>query len=126
MRKMFDFTKAIFWVGLILAIYIFALLTNESTKSYHLRQKEDKLQAQISQLQADIEELGYKISYYQTDEYREKLAREKLNMRAPGESVVIIRGQGQPSNIPTPTVLKTEKFIPKSNTETWLDFLSGS
>lgn len=126
MRKMFDFTKAIFWVGLILAIYIFALLTNESTKSYHLRQKEDQLQAQISQLQADIEELGYKISYYQTDEYREKLAREKLNMRAPGESVVIIRGQNQSNATPATAALQEEKFAPKSNTQTWLDFLSGS
>lgn len=125
MRKIFDFTKVAFWVGLLLTIYIFALLTSESTKSYHLRQKEDELQAQIDKLQADIEELGYKISYYKTDEYKEKLAREKLNMQSPGESVVIVRGKdnaGQSSS----SVLQQHDYTAKSNPQAWLDFLAGS
>ena len=126
MRKMFDFTKAIFWIGLLLVIYIFAILAAESTKSYHLRQKEDELQAQITQLQADIEELGYKISYYKTDEYKEKLAREKLNMQDPGESVVIIRNKDNGNGTQINSSLQKEKFEAKSNPESWLDFLSGS
>ncbi len=125
MRKVFDFTKAAFWVGLLLTIYIFALLTTESTKSYHLRQKEDELQAQIEKLQADIEELGYKISYYKTDEYKEKLAREKLNMQSAGESVVIVRGKNSPATT-NGSGLQKQSHVPKTNFDAWFDFLTGS
>ncbi len=110
----------------MLVIYIFAILAGESGKSYHMRQKEDELQAKISQLQADIEELGYKISYYKTDEYKEKLARDKLNMQDPGESVIIIRGKSASSLSQANSIVQKEKFEAKSNLESWLDFLSGS
>jgi len=35
--------------------------------------------------------------YFRTDSYQERLAREKLNYRAPGEQVVLIPSEAQPA-----------------------------
>jgi hypothetical protein len=57
MRKLFDFTRLAFWIGLGIIIYMFAILTNETGKNYNLRAKTDELDNQITQLQSQIEEL---------------------------------------------------------------------
>lgn len=91
MHKYIKPGKIIFWVGLAFAIYMFVILATETSQNYNLRSKSDVLESNISQLQQQIDDLGYKITYYKTDSYRERLAREKLNVAAPGESVIIIK-----------------------------------
>ncbi len=125
MRKAFDFTKLAFWIGLLLVIYIFAILINESGKNYQLRQKADSLDADIAKLQSDIESLGYKVSYYQTDLYKEKLAREKLGLQKPGEQVIIIRDDGKDSAVSSSDTLPSAQVDGRSNLVQWLDFLFG-
>lgn len=125
MRKAFDFTKLAFWVGLLLVIYIFAILINESGKNYQLRQKADSLDADIAKLQSDIESLGYKVSYYQTDLYKEKLAREKLGLQKPGEQVIIIRDDGKGSATSGSDTSSSTPADGRSNLAQWLDFLFG-
>ncbi len=133
MRKFFDFTKAAFWIGLIFLLYMFAILTNETGKNYALRSKSDQLESQITQLQSQIEELGYKVTYYKTDAYQEKLAREKLGLQKPGETVVIVKKDPSlaASNTPINTVeveLKTDEQIQNSKPhwQQWREFLFGS
>ncbi len=129
MRKVFNFSKAAFWLGLILILYMFAILTNETGKNYQLRSKSEELEAQIAQMQSQIEELGYQITYYRTESFQEKLARENLGLQKPGESVVIIKKDGTS----TQTVeaeqvdLKTQEEIDegKSHWQQWQDFLLG-
>lgn len=125
MRKAFDFTKLAFWIGLLLVIYIFAILINESGKNYQLRQKADSLDADIAKLQSDIESLGYKVSYYQTDLYKEKLAREKLGLQKPGEQVIIIRDDGKDSATSSSDTASSTSADGRSNLAQWLDFLFG-
>jgi cell division protein FtsB len=91
MRNYFRSGKIIFWIGLVLAIYMFVVLAVETSQNYSLRNKSDNLESQIAKLEQQIEDLGYKVTYYKTDSYRERLAREKLNVAAPGESVIIIK-----------------------------------
>ena len=128
MRKLFDFTKAAFWVGLIFALYIFAILTNETSKNYTLRAKSEELETQIEQLQSQIEEQGYRVTYYKTNAFQDRLAREKLGMQKPGESVVIIQKTASPDS----TVQgKTTSASQQSTTDTkphwqqWREFLFG-
>ncbi len=129
MKKVFNFTKAAFWIGLIIILYMFAILTNETGKNYQLRSKSEELEAQIAQMQSQIEELGYKITYYRTDSYQDKLARENLGMQKPGESVVIVKKDsvGTQSVQVEAVNLKTQEEIDaeKSNWQQWRDFLFG-
>lgn len=125
MSKFFDYSRIAFWIGLILVIYFFIALLNESSKNYKLSQQADQLESQIAQLQSEVEDLGYKISYYKTDLYKEKVAREKLGLQQPGESVVIVPG----SKEDTKSVMQASKPAnqpPKTNFQQWADFLFGS
>ncbi|MCX6804733.1 MAG: septum formation initiator family protein [Patescibacteria group bacterium] len=91
MRKYLKSGKIILWAGAIALVYMFVILASETSRNYQLRSKADELDSQISRLEGQVEDLGYKITYYKTDSFREKLAREKLNVAGAGESVVIIK-----------------------------------
>jgi cell division protein FtsB len=130
MRKLITSGRVIFWAGLIVIIYMFAILANETGKNYQLRSKADELEAQISRLESQIQDLGYKVTYYKTDSYRERLAREKLNVAAPGESVVIIKddqAQKSENHMQKEGVLKSDEQIiaEKPNYQQWWIFLFG-
>ena len=130
MRKVLSFTKAAFWIGLIVILYMFAILTNETGRNYQLRSRSDELEQQIAGMQSQIEELGYKVTYYKTESYQEKLAREKLGLQKPGESVIIIKKDGvNETEVQGETVsLKTQEQIDagRSHWAQWRDFLFGS
>lgn len=129
-KKTYSIGKVIFWFGLLFLLYMFAILTNETGRNYQLRAKSDELQAQISQLENQIEELGYKVTYYRTASYQDRLAREKLGMQAPGESVVIVKKDSNSTQeIKTEQIdLRTPDEIEasKSNWQQWMDFLFGA
>ena len=135
MRKYFKTGKIIFWIGLVFAIYMFVILAVETSQNYSLRFKSEVLESNISRLEDQIADLGYKVTYYKTDSYRERLAREKLNVAAPGESVVIIRDtkrnnseSNNDSQIRSATVVKTdaESISEKPNYQQWRIFLFGN
>ena len=111
---------------------MFVILATESSNNYGLRNKSDALENQIAKLQSQIEDLGYKVTYYKTDSYREILARQKLNVAAPGESVIIIKddknNQATDASEPKQIVLTTDRedLAKKSNIEQWRVFLFGN
>jgi len=131
MRNYLRSGKFILWIGLVLIIVLFTVLASESGKNYNLRSKSDELEGQIARLEGQIEDLGYKITYYKTDAYKERLAREKLNVAAAGESVIVIKdNQTKPTDVAKQStlVLKTDAQLlaEKSNFDQWRDFLFGN
>jgi len=58
-------------------------------KNHDLRPKSNGLNGQIKQLQNDKAQLSYDINYYATERIKEKEARAKTWLVAPGESVII-------------------------------------
>lgn len=133
MRNYFRSGKIIFWIGLVLAIYMFVVLAVETSQNYSLRNKSDNLESQITKLEQQIEDLGYKVTYYKTDSYRERLAREKLNVAAPGESVIIIKDDKRNEKATKEDELsidnlKTDEqaLSEKPNYQQWWIFLFGN
>lgn len=126
--KLFNYSRTIFWIGLVLVVYIFVVLVDENSKNYKLRQQANQLQQQNQQLQADIQNLKYRITYYNSDAYRELAARQLLGLQKPGEQVVIVPDNSSPavgtsgSSSATPAA----KTPPKSNFHQWMDFLFRS
>ncbi len=124
-NRFFNYSRAVFWIGLILVIYIFIILVDENSKNYKLRQQAAALEAQNTQLQADITNLQNKITYYNSNDYKELVARQKLNLQAPGESVVIVPHTSS-NNDSSSTTNQTSQTASKSKFQQWLDFLFGS
>lgn len=126
MRTRINYSRIAFWLGLGLVLYIFFLLIVEGGKSYQLHSKADRINVEISQLESSTELLEYKIAYYTTDVYKERLAREKLGLQYPGESVVIVRGS-KPERSSTALQLdQIQSPVPSSNFQAWLQFLFAS
>jgi len=130
MRKLFNYQNIIVWVFLGFVIIIFARFVSESSQNYQLRNKADDLEIQNTKLESQIEDLSYKIAYYRTDSYREILAREKLNMAAPGESVIIIKDDKRTTDEQIPSeqlsIKSGQSLDGKSNFEQWRIFLFGN
>lgn len=126
MARLFNFTKIAFWLGLVLFVVMITVVVNQGAKNYELQKRADKVEAEIASLENDKQQLSYKILYYKTDNYKEKLAREKLGLQLPGESVVIMPASQQ-TNEKVDPVAKISGTIPTpTNFEQWLDFLFGS
>jgi cell division protein FtsB len=132
MRNFFRSGKIIFWIGLVLVIYMFIVLAVETSQNYTLRSKSENLELQIAKLEQQIEDLGYKVTYYKTDSYRERLAREKLNVAAPSESVIIIKddkrneNQAEDNKVEEKLTSDVEDLADKPNYQQWRIFLFGN
>ena len=109
------------WVGIAVAIYISYYLVITIKKNYEMQQEIGKLDQQIQDLEVESQKLKYQIQYYQTDSYKEKEARARLGLQAPGEGVVIL-----PNSDDTKTQEEqAQQKRKKSNFEQWVNFLSG-
>lgn len=88
-------------------------------KNYELRKQEEKLRSDIASLENEIQDLKNKIVYYQSDAYKEKMIRAKLNMKKEGEEVVVIAAN------PEPEKEDSMPEEPKSNPQKWVDYFFG-
>ena len=61
-----------------------------------MRKEVDNLKVSISELQLSKKQLSEQIVYYQSASYREKIARERMGLRKPGEEVIVILPEAKP------------------------------
>jgi cell division protein FtsB len=108
-------------VGLVVVIYLLALLVQTVKRNNDLREQVSTLESSIARLDSDRETLAYKLRYYSTDDFREKEARAKLGLQMPGESLIILP--------PAAPVVATEtapaRAVHRSNLAAWWAFLRG-
>jgi cell division protein FtsB len=89
-------------------------------KNYQLNLEEARLNSDISSLENEIQDLRNKIVYFQSDSYKEKMIRAKLNLQKEGEEVVVIT----PSPV-AEEVSEEEVDLPKNNPQKWLWYFFG-
>lgn len=106
------------FLGLLGAYLAFSLF-GTIRRNYQLQREIAKIEDENKQLEQSNLELQYQIAYFQTDLYKDKAARAKLGLQAPGESVIIL-----PKKEETKVVIKTTKQT-RSNFAQWIDFLRG-
>lgn len=123
LRKVLYF--AMIWI-LLVGFLVFLAWTNIqlSQKKAKLSFTLNSLQTQVKQLEAQNQEMRDKIAKSETNDYLEKIAREKYNLKSPGEQVAVITGnpatQDQPREDLSP---KDEKKINWYNPVNWVSFL---
>lgn len=74
----------------IVALLILFSLAQEMNKRWQVQREATRLQGEINKMERRVVELNQLNEYFSTPDYRERLAREQLNFRAPGEKVVLI------------------------------------
>ena len=121
-RPIFTGTNALNAVGVIVIIYLMLTLGQTVKRNYTLGKQIEQLNAQITLLQVQKDQLSYGIQYYNTDSFRDREARSKLGLQLPGESVVIIP-RASPTTAPLADPGKAA--AKRSNQAQWFDFLRG-
>jgi len=74
----------------IVIFFILLSLAQEVNRRWQVEREVQRLETDVKQMQASIVELENLNQYFRTDDFQERLAREKLNYRAEGEQVVLI------------------------------------
>lgn len=103
----------------ILGIYLAFSLFGTIRRNYELQRQIAKIEDDNKVLEQSNLELQYQIAYFQTELYKDKAARAKLGLQAPGESVIILPKKEEAKQVATSTKLK------RSNFAQWVDFLRG-
>lgn len=82
--------KVIFFGAAIVALLILFSLAQEMNRRWQVQREVAALEADVSKMERKVVELEQLNEYFSTKDYKERLAREQLNFRAPGEKVVLI------------------------------------
>ncbi|MBI1833926.1 MAG: septum formation initiator family protein [Candidatus Andersenbacteria bacterium] len=80
-------------IASVFVFFILLSLAQELNRQWQVEREVQRLEREVKQMQATTVELQNLNQYFQTDDFQERLAREKLNFRAPGEQVVLIPEQ---------------------------------
>ena len=105
-------------LGLFGAYLAFSLV-GTIRRNFQLQQDITKIEENNRVLEQSNLELQYQIAYFQTELYKDKAARAKLGLQAPGESVIILPKKEETKQVSTSTKQK------RSNFAQWVDFLRG-
>jgi cell division protein FtsB len=82
--------KIILLVAGAITFLILISIAQEMNRRWQYQAEVDKLEESVKKMEKDVTALENLNHYFRTEDYQERLAREKLNYRAPGEKVVLI------------------------------------
>lgn len=74
----------------IVVFFLLISLAQEVNRQWQASREIERLATQVRGQEAVIVELEHLNQYFRTNDFQERLAREKLNYHAPGEQVVLI------------------------------------
>src|SRR3989344_887004 len=75
---------------LFIGIFLLGNLAQGIFDAWRGRERIQKMRQDLQEIARENETLQQEIQYYQSDEFVEKEAREKLNLVRPGETVIIV------------------------------------
>ncbi|MDD3679045.1 MAG: septum formation initiator family protein [Patescibacteria group bacterium] len=109
------------YVWLAAVLYMFFTVGRLAYRNYELNQEEAELRTSIAVLENEVQDLKNKIIYYQSDSYKEKMLRARLNLKKEGESVIVITPEPEVEEV----VIENTKDI-KNNPQKWLSYFFPS
>lgn len=84
----------VYLVGIIILViigYVSWSAFKEARRNNQIEKEIEELRQEAGKIQTDNQELKEKISYFETQDFQEKVAKEKLNLQKEDEQVVIIK-----------------------------------
>lgn len=82
--------KWVVGITIVVAVVVLLSLVQEMNRRIQIQREVRKLETEVSEAERSITQLENLNQYFRTDDYQERLAREKLNYQAPGEKVILI------------------------------------
>lgn len=110
--KIFLFFIVLALIGLVIS------LGQESYRKYQLTKEINGLKSEIERLEGKNQQMADLMEYFQEGSYLEKEARLKLNLKKPGEKVVVI-SQPAGAEVDEEIVAETEKEASNETTNFW-------
>lgn len=125
MKKKISFVAAIFVLGILVAGFVGYVATKEAFRNKKIEQEIEGLKQQAAQMRTENNRLQEKIAYFDTPEFKEKVAKEKLNLQKPDEQVVVIKPSPKRDVAeaqPVETAVAQEQEMQKPNYQKWWDY----
>lgn len=104
--------KLVVGVTVVVSLLILFSLAQEMNRRWQVQRELQRLEQDVLEAQRKVIELENLNQYFRTDDYQERLAREKLNYRAEGEQVVLIPEQGIEAEIQSSDVSEDGPVLP--------------
>ncbi len=112
-----------------IAILFVLAFGGKALESYRLRRHNERLRRELAALEQETAELQARLTYVQSAEYVEQVAREQYKLIRPGEKLIIPIFRRGPVVVTTPTPLlptsRTATEQPASYWPAWWELLTG-
>lgn len=99
--------------GLIALLILFSL-AQEANRRWQIQREVAQLEKEVHNTEKGLVALQQLNEYFRTPDYKERLAREQLNYRAPGEKVVLIPEHDGKQTQNSQGVSQKQKTLPTS------------
>jgi len=107
------------WIRIVILLviaYLLFVVGKTLYQSYQVRKEITSLENDIVEMRANNKDLSEKILYYQSPSYQERIARERLGLQKPGESVIVILPE------PKAKVVEKDPYDAIPNYQKWWNF----
>ncbi|MCX6765960.1 MAG: septum formation initiator family protein [Candidatus Moranbacteria bacterium] len=91
MRKRIFLTLLFLTLGLAVTAVVSYVTVKEARRNKQIEKEIELLRQEAEQIRKNNEDLREKIFYFETPEFQERVAKEKLNFQKPDEKVVIVK-----------------------------------
>lgn len=105
-----------------IVLTLISLATSVGRESYHkyqLTKEINRLKSETERLAGKNQQLANLLEHFKEESYLEKEARLKLNLKKPGEKVVILPQSDSPEDLPLEAQLEIEKEEEKEEEINW-------
>jgi len=115
--------------GFVFFFYMFFALTTSIYRDYKLESGIEKFKQDIDNLAVDARQKPEDVKYFQSEQYKDRYAKESLNLLNPGEKLIIIPEEQRVVE-QGPVQFATDKFNPlsvlgKNKPTQWWDYFFG-
>lgn len=110
--------------GIIIAGYISYFAIKENKRTRQIESEINNLRSEAEKLRQNNQEMSEKITYFETPEFQERIAKEKLNLQKENESVAIIKPSPvlRSKQLEEETAPAKESSTQKTSWEKWWDY----
>lgn len=123
-RDVFTSRNIITVIAIVICFYWAWGAINSTARNWNLAEKLHSKELEAAKAKLEVDKNRLEQQYFQTDEYKELMARTKLGKKAKGETMVILPENSE--NARTKYLIETtEQSEFRSNFSQWLDFLFG-
>lgn len=120
-------SKILLLISLLILIFFSTNLVKEIINRRDLKKEISSLAEEINRLEGRNQELSSMIEYFKSIDFVEKEARTKLNLRKPGEKIIIVAEEETPTSTVEPVSESSPRLITApvktlSNPERWWNY----